>query len=97
MVNWAKVWDGAIIGGGANGYLQGLALELAAAGHEISCLSSGTEEVPDAHPLTFVPSQGPISIRRHDDWNSLRIFEVINSPVMAPGIFQMSRPDVESE
>lgn len=95
MVNWAKVWDAARIGGGANGYMQGLALELVAKGHQVACLATGTEDVPDVDPLEFVPRAGSISIRRHDDWRGIKVFEVINSPILAPAIFNFQHPELE--
>ncbi len=95
MVNWAKVWDAARIGGGANGYMNGLARELAKRGHDVSCLATGIEDVPDVNPLDFRPTAGPISIRRHDDWNGIRVFEVVNSPVLAPAVFNFQHPELE--
>lgn len=88
LVNWAKVWHGTGEGGGVNGYAQALALELAERGHDVCWLCSG---------ITYVPSSpearsGPISIRRHDDWRGIRVFEVINSPVFAPSMAQFNRP-----
>jgi len=88
MLNWAKVADGAVAGGGANGYCQGLASELASRGHEVSYLSSG---------LTYTASadgkgKGLCEIRRLDDWRGIRVFEVLNSPVLAPGVYQFRNP-----
>ncbi|MDX2146727.1 MAG: glycosyltransferase [Planctomycetota bacterium] len=95
LINWARVWDGAQRGGGVNGYLLELALELASAGHEVCTLSSGTEDVPELDAATNLPRPGRCTIRRHDDWRGLRVYEVINSPVLAPGIFQFRQPEVE--
>lgn len=95
MVNWAKVWDAARIGGGANGYMHGLALALVAKGHQVACLATGTEDVPDVDPLDFHPRAGPISIRRHDDWRGIKVFEVVNSPILAPAIFNFQHPELE--
>jgi glycosyltransferase involved in cell wall biosynthesis len=88
LVNWAKVWDGAGYGGGVNGYCQSLALALRDRGHEVASLFGGT---------TFVPMPTPAEtsecfIRRHDDWLDVRVFEVVNSPVMAPSIVQYQDP-----
>ncbi len=96
LVNWARPWDGTRVGGGVNGYLQGLALALAGRGHEVSWVCSGT---------TFTPGgggggggggePGPCEIRRHDDWLGLRVFEIINSPVLAPALLQFAGPEAE--
>jgi hypothetical protein len=95
LVNWAKVWDGAVRGGGVNGYVQSLALALLARGHDVACLSSGTEDVPALERFTAKPIDGTCTVRRHDDWLGLKIFEVVNSPVIAPGIFQFKAPLAE--
>jgi glycosyltransferase involved in cell wall biosynthesis len=88
MVNWARVWDGASRGGGVNGYAQSLALHLVALGHDVSWLSAGDTCVPkDAYA-----TPGPVAIRRYDDWLGIRVFDVINSPVLAPGIHQFRSP-----
>lgn len=103
-VNWAKIWDGAARGGGANGYAQALALEQVRLGHEVASLSAGTEEVPGVDPGTHNPFAGRCAVRRHHDWRGIKVFEVINSPVLAPGVFQfrdplpeISSPELEAE
>jgi glycosyltransferase involved in cell wall biosynthesis len=83
LVNWARIWDGAAFGGGVNQYCQALALELVRNGHDVVSLFGGT---------TFVPHPAGCFIRRNDDWMGLRVFEVVNSPVMAPSIVQFQRP-----
>ncbi len=100
LVNWARIWDGAAYGGGVNGYCQSLALAFKERGHEVFSLYGG---------ITFVPSPtpsktSPCFIRRHNDWLGVRVFEVINSPVMAPSIVQyqdpmgeVSSPELEAE
>lgn len=100
LVNWAKASEGASRGGGVNGYAQGLGLELVARGHEVSWLCGGWTYAPGA--LTSGP--GACVVRRLDDWRGIRTFEVINSPVVAPGIFQfndplgeLSAPELEAE
>ena len=91
LVNWAPIWDGASTGGGVNGYAQSLALELVRLGHDVAWLGSGRTYVPrDAGG-----APGPIEIRRHDDWLGIRVFEVINSPVLAPALHQFRRPLAE--
>ena len=88
LVNWAKVWEGASQGGGVNQYVQALALELVKRGHDVVSLSSGTEHSPIA------PGQPnpPPSVRRHHDWFGIKVFEVVNSPVLAPSLAQFERP-----
>lgn len=82
LVNWAKVWDGATRGGGANGYTQALALTLAKRGHDVTSLCAGVSYTPDGRCL----------IRRHPDWFGIRVLEVVNSPVLAPAIAQFKDP-----
>lgn len=100
LVNWARIWDGAGYGGGVNGYCQSLALSLIQRGHDVVSLFGGITFVPT--PTVKVTS--PCFIRRHDDWLGVKVFEVINSPVMAPSIVQyqqplgeVSSPDLERE
>lgn len=83
LVNWARIWEGAAQGGGVNQYVQALGLELVKRGHEVTSLCGGTVHVPGV--------QGPI-LRRHHDWLGIRIYEVVNSPVLAPSLAQFERP-----
>ncbi|MFG0283246.1 MAG: glycosyltransferase [Phycisphaerales bacterium JB039] len=92
LVNWARPWEGTRVGGGVNGYLQGLALALIERGHEVSWLCSGTICVPGGGASA---EPGPCEIRRHDDWLGLRVFEVVNSPVLAPALLQFEGPETE--
>lgn len=85
LVNWAPIWDGAGRGGGVNGYAQGLALELRDRGHHVSWLSSG---------LTL--TGGETRVVRHPDWLGIRVFEVVDSPVLAPSIAQFAGPGAEA-
>ncbi|MCC6676786.1 MAG: glycosyltransferase [Phycisphaerales bacterium] len=90
LVNWAHIWDGANKGGGVNGYCQALALELTGRGHDVVYLSSGT---------TFTAAEGgvgPCAVHRHPDWLGIRVFEVINSPVLAPAFEQFRGPEAEA-
>jgi glycosyltransferase involved in cell wall biosynthesis len=100
LVNWARLWDGAGYGGGVNGYCQSLALALIERGHDVVSLFGGTTFVPSPTP----DRTSPCFIRRHEDWLGVRVFEVINSPVMAPSIVQyqdpmgeVSSPELEAE
>jgi hypothetical protein len=95
LVNWARIRDGAASGGGVNGYCQALALELLRRGHEVVSLSGGTtyEPRPGARRGSYEP--GPCSIRRLDDWEGVRVYEVINSSVLAPSIAQFRDPEGE--
>lgn len=86
LVNWARIWDGAGIGGGVNGYAQALALELVDQGHEVYWICSGQ---------THIGGQ-PLHARRHPDWLGVRVVEIINSPVMSPSIVQFKGPDAEA-
>ncbi|MBL8964079.1 MAG: glycosyltransferase [Phycisphaeraceae bacterium] len=89
LVNWAKIWDGAVSGGGVNGYCQSLALELVSHGHEVVYLCGGVTYVP---PGGSLETAGPCEVRRHPDWLGVRVFEVVNSPVVAPSIHQFTEP-----
>lgn len=97
LINWARIVDGAQVGGGVNGYCQGLAIELARRGHVVSYLSSG---VSYSRPLDV---GSPPTIRRLDDFGgedggtrAIRVFDVVDSPVVAPAIFQFNRPELET-
>jgi glycosyltransferase involved in cell wall biosynthesis len=83
LVNWARIWEGAGEGGGVNQYCQALALELVRRGHDVVSLFSGQ---------TFCTSPPHCFVRRHDDWLGVRVFEVVNSPVIAPGLKQFNDP-----
>jgi len=83
LVNWAKIWDGASHGGGVNGYCQALAIALRRRGHDVISVCSGT---------THLPGDRTCVVRRHEDWLGVRVFEIVNSPVLAPSITQFSRP-----
>ncbi len=96
------IWDGAVKGGGVNGYCQSLALELVERGHEVVYLSGGLTYTP----VTVVRTEGvatvaagtrpgPCEVRRHPDWLGVKVFEVLNSPVVAPSIHQFGEPDGE--
>ncbi len=100
FLNWAGIRDGASNGGGVNGYVQGLALRLVQQGHEVFYLSSGLSYVP----AVLSDSPGECTTRRHDDFHGVRVLEIVNSPVVAPGIFQfrdplgeVSAPELERE
>lgn len=100
LINWARIVDGAQVGGGVNGYCQGLATDLAQRGHAVTYLSSG---VTYTRPLDVTQ---PPSIRRTPDFNAvvsatlparpIRVFDLVDSPVVAPAIFQFNLPDLEA-
>lgn len=91
MINWSDPVAGALHGGGVNGYARQLALALAWRGHHVGWLSGGRTYTPD--PRTN--RHGPCEVRRMPDHEGLQVFEVINSPVAAPGIFQYGEPAAE--
>ncbi|MEI7658128.1 MAG: glycosyltransferase [Phycisphaerae bacterium] len=88
LVNWARFADGARAGGGVNGYARDLALELVARGHEVAWLSSGLAYVADA----AADVSGVCEVRRWPDDQGVQVYDVVNSPVVAPGIFQFPEP-----
>lgn len=99
LINWARIADGAAVGGGANGYCQGLALELARRGHQVTYLSSGmtyTRARDDAQN-----QWAPPRIHKRPDFRPLAtptiaVYEVEDSPVIAPSIFQFNEPNAEA-
>lgn len=101
LVNWAMVWDGAVKGGGVNGYCQSLALELVERGHEVSYVSGGVTYTPLRITIPGAPAAEPgigrCEVRRHADWLGVKVFEVINSPVIAPSFNQFQDPESEIE
>ncbi len=89
LVNWAPIKDGTAKGGGVNGYCQALASEFVRSGHDVISLYGG---------LTYEPAPGnrcepgACHVRRGPDWQGVRTFEVVNSPVLAPSIHQFNEP-----
>ncbi len=83
LFNWAPIWKGAHLGGGVNGYLHALAPKLAAQGHEVTSVFAGL--------LHTERPRGCFS-RRHDDFEGVRVIEIINSPVLAPSAAQFREP-----
>lgn len=90
LVNWARIEHGASLGGGVNGYAQGLALELLGRGHEVHWLCGGVTREPEV--AAHDPVTAPCFVRRHPDWRGIRVHEVINSPVRAPSLAQAHEP-----
>lgn len=93
-MNWAPISDGAANGGGVNGYCQQLALELVAKGHDVFYIASGQTYLPE-HATPGAGAVGPCRVRRHGDWRGVRVFEIMNSPVVSPGPCQFSDPEGE--
>lgn len=100
VVNWARFEDGASNGGGVNGYCRQLAIKLVKSGHRVAWLHSGLHYVgrPGADPpprceVRAMPSQQ--FGKGTSGEGEIEVFEVINSPVIAPGIFQASQPGGE--
>jgi hypothetical protein len=90
LVNWARFIDGALIGGGVNGYCHQLARELVNLGHRVAWLQSGLTYVGAGEHL--VPPQ----VRRLPDEAGVEQYSIVNSPVVAPGIFQAHAPELET-
>lgn len=96
LINWARIVDGAQVGGGVNGYCQGIALELAQRGHRVTYLSSGV-----TYSRSLDEDQPP-TVRQLDDFRAtdagppIRVYDMVDSPVVAPAIFQFNRPDLEA-
>lgn len=88
LVNWARIWEGAGSGGGVSGYCHALSMELLHRGHDVSYVFSGHTYVPK--PFSRKP--GECRVRRIPDFESLRVFEIVNSPVVAPSFYQFHDP-----
>lgn len=89
LINWAPIREGTARGGGVNGYCQGLAAELVGRGHEVVSLCGGTRFEAGRNGV------GDCRIERTADWESVRVFEVVNSPVLAPSLAQFREPMAE--
>lgn len=93
LANWAKIWHGAVKGGGVNGYCQALGLELVKRGHEVVSFCSGTSPGPSK---ADAPDGPRMFVRRHPDWRGISVYEVVGSPVRAPSRRQFPRPGPET-
>lgn len=91
MLNWPKVYGGATKGGIA-GYTQALALDLTKRGHRVSTIASGTAYTPAKRHKT---KPGPCAPHRHADWFGIGVYEIVNSPVLAPSLLQFNEPQAE--
>ncbi len=106
LINWAKIWHGASRGGGINAYTQSLALALRERGHDVGSIGSGTSPRLKPGSASATPSidssdSDPADcetchVRRHADWEGIRVFEIVHSPVRAPSTFQFDRPEQEA-
>lgn len=96
MLNWPKAYDGATKGGIA-GYTQALALELTRRGHRVSTIASGTAYTPASGRAgkRHKDRPGPCAPHRHADWMGMGVYEIINSPVLAPSLLQFNEPLAE--
>lgn len=95
MLNWPMVFEGARKGGIA-GYMQALALELTARGHHVSTIASGTTYTPARrNKPRHKDRPGPCAPRRHPDWFGIDVYEIVNSPVLAPSLLQLNGPLAE--
>src|SRR5204863_9515212 len=94
LVNWAPIRDGAARGGGVNGYTQALALELVRRGHDVVSLCGGMryDSERGLSERSRAESPGPCRIERLDDWRGIAVYEVVNSPVLAPSLDQFREP-----
>lgn len=95
MLNWPLVFHGARKGGIA-GYMQALALELTARGHDVTTVASGTTYTPAKRNKPKKPHKpGPCAPTRHPDWFGIGVYEIANSPVLAPSLLQFNEPMAE--
>jgi glycosyltransferase involved in cell wall biosynthesis len=84
-VNWAPLHFGAQVGGGVNHYAQSMAIELSKRGHKVFSLSSGFAYSPRLK----------VSIQRAADFEGLKLYELFNSPILAPAYFNFRAPETE--
>jgi len=96
MLNWPLVFHGPAKGGVA-GYTQALALELTRRGHRVSTIASGTRYTPAAKRVRQKHGHrpGPCEAVRHPDWFGVGVYEIANSPVLAPSLLQFREPMAE--
>lgn len=98
LVNWAPVQHGTAIGGGVNGYVSALARALHVRGHDVLCLSSGFAYQRDA-ANRINPNDpdrpGDCFVRERQSPEGVRLFEIVNSPIIAPAYYQFSDPHTE--
>lgn len=106
LINWARIYNGTDEGGGVNGYVQSLALELKKLNHQVISLTAGRDYAPTSHPSSAKSNPdhqqtkpnhtvGSIQLRREPDWLGLNIFTIVNSPVVAPSLAQFNDPLAE--
>ncbi len=80
-VNWAPLWRGSEAGSGVGGYVQAMARQLAARGHELHAINAGY-----SYDLRLRPHwQQRIS-------DGIQCHELINGPLLAPGFFNFRHP-----
>lgn len=82
FVNWAPLWRGAQAGGGVNVYVQAMSSELAKRGHQVYAVNAGF-----SYDLLLWPR-----IRHVRNYQQVACYEILNSPVIAPGFFNLHRP-----
>jgi len=82
FVNWAPLWRGAQAGGGVNVYVQAMATELAQRGHSVSAVNGGY-----SYDFRLRPR-----IRHACQFESVDCYEIVNSPIIAPGFFNAWQP-----
>ena len=82
FVNWAPLWRGAQAGGGVNVYVQAMASALAQRGHQVSAVNAGYSYDALLRPR----------LRRARLFQGIKCYEIINSPIIAPGFFNAHKP-----
>lgn len=82
FINWAPLWRGAQAGGGVNVYVQAMATALAQRGHQVSAVNAGYSYDALLRPR----------LRRARLFQGVNCYEIINSPVIAPGFFNAHKP-----
>lgn len=92
-VNWAPLWEGAVVGGGVNVYVNAMAVEMAKRGYQVMSISSGWD---------YNFTGGPY-LKRGPDFKNTINYIIVNAPNIAPGFLNyltplndVNEPQVES-
>lgn len=86
-VNFAPLHDAPARAGGVTGYMQNLAIAQRDLGHTVGALSSGTAYGPNSGATGI----DPVAFRQQPPWMGIDRLEIVNSPNLAPALWQFGR------
>jgi hypothetical protein len=92
-INFAPLEKGPSRAGGIAGYMQSLALEQSTAGHRVSALSCGSAYTPSVCGTRM----GELGWRALEPWRGVDRLEIVNSPNLAPSLWQFGSASQEGE